>query len=281
MIATSRPIQKSTVSVLITTYAGENADHLKDALNSITTQTEKADEIILVVDGPVDHRQLSVINTLSHDAHNQNFRIIHLPENGGLAHALNHGLAVAHGDYIMRMDSDDIALPDRLEIEKLYLDSHPDIDLVASWSSEFTEINQDSSLKISPTNHDALVSALHWRNVIAHPSIMVRRKNLIDIKGYDETIGLLEDYDLYIRLINKGVKFHCIPKVLLRVRTSIEQRARRGNFTYLANEIRFRYRLFRSGFLSFSQFLVTTGLYTIFRLTGAPLRDRLYASVRS
>jgi len=270
----------TTVSALITTYAGESAEHLQASLNSLIHQTLLPDQIVVVIDGPIDTAQRKVIAHFSTIKTNSQITILDLPQNGGLAKTLNQGLKVCTGDYIMRMDSDDLSLTDRLMIEKSYLDSHPDIDLVASWSSEFIDEAQDLRLKTSPTEHDAIIEALKWRNVIAHPTILVRKSKLDAIGGYRETVGLLEDYDLYVRLIMNGAKFHIIPKILLRVRTTQEQRARRGNFAYFINETKFRYRCFRVGFLSTKEFFLTTGLYALFRLIGTPLRNRLYATVR-
>jgi glycosyltransferase involved in cell wall biosynthesis len=270
----------TTVSALITTYAGESAEHLQASLDSLMHQTLLPDQIVVVIDGPIDTAQRNVIAHFSTIKTNSQITILDLPQNGGLAKALNHGLKACAGDYIMRMDSDDLSLTDRLMIEKSYLDSHPDIDLVASWSSEFIDEAQDLRLKTSPTEHDAIIEALKWRNVIAHPTILVRKSKLDAIGGYREAVGLLEDYDLYVRLIMNGAKFHIIPKILLRVRTTQKQRARRGNFAYFINETKFRYHCFRIGFLSTKEFFLTTGLYALFRLIGTPLRNRLYATVR-
>ena len=271
----------TTVSALITTYKGENPNHLLASLQSLKNQRLPPDQIVLVIDGPIHPAQQDVINHFAALTDGPSFSVIAMPQNGGLAKALNHGLAACTGDYIMRMDSDDISLPDRLALEKRYLDTHPEIDLVASWSSEFIDEDHDLRLKTSPTEHDAIVEALRWRNVIAHPTILIRKTALQNLGGYRETVGLLEDYDLYVRLILAGAKFHIIPKVLLRVRTTREQRARRGNLAYFKNEFRFRYHCLKSGFLNTRQFVLTTCLYGLFRLMGTPLRDRLYAAVRS
>ena len=270
----------TTVSALMTTYAGETAKNLQASLDSLKSQTRPPEQIVLVIDGPIDPAQQKVITNFSGEVRDSQVTIIDLPHNGGLARALNHGLKACKGDYIMRMDSDDLALHDRLMIEKSFLDSHPDIDLVASWSSEFIDEAVDLRLKTSPTEHNAIVEALKWRNVIAHPTILVRKTKLEDIGGYHETVGLLEDYDLYVRLILSGAKFHIIPKILLRVRATHAQRSRRGNFAYFIKETQFRYRCFRAGFLNTKELLLTTGLYALFRLIGTPLRNRLYAAVR-
>jgi glycosyltransferase involved in cell wall biosynthesis len=263
------------------THQGETACNLEASLLSLENQILKPDQIVLVIDGPIDDAQTKLINQFIEKKNDIDFTIISLPKNGGLATALNHGLAACEGDYIMRMDSDDLSLPDRLLLEKSYLDAHPKIDLVATWSSEFYDGDEDLCLKISPTEHDAIVQALRWRNIIAHPSILVRKEALMRIGGYRTTVSLLEDYDLYVRLILKGARFHVIPKVLLRVRTNREQRARRGNLQYFLNECRFRYGCFKSGFLNGRQLVISTALYGIFRLIGTPVRGRLYAMVRS
>ena len=278
MISLPRPTR---VSALMSTHRGECAANLEASLMSLKNQIKKPDQIVLVIDGPVDVEQVSLIRRFKEGNESLDLTIISMPQNGGLAAAMNQGLAACTGDYIMRMDSDDLSLPDRLLIEKSYLDDHPKIDLVATWSSEFNQDDTDLCLKTSPTEHDAIVQALRWRNVIAHPSILIRKDALIRVGGYRTTVNLLEDYDLYVRLILNGARFHVIPKVLLRVRTNQNQRARRGNFRYFIHECRFRYNCFKVGFLNWRQFISTTILYGLFRLIGTPIRGRLYAMVRT
>ena len=271
----------SDVAVLMSTYARDCPDALREALESLYAQTETPDRIVIVIDGEVSGAHHAVIDAYATDGRGPRLTRVALPGNGGLARALNAGLPFCDGRYVMRMDSDDVCLPDRLALQHAYLEAHPDIDLCSSWSSEFVTGGADERIKVSPTEHSALASALRWRNVLAHSAIMVRTEALKRIGGYRAEFGLLEDYDLYVRLLSSGARFHVIPKILLRVRTSLAQRARRGNFTYALKEIRFRRECFRAGFLTFSQFLATAALYAGFRLAGPVLRNRLYALSRS
>ena len=92
---------------------------------------------------------------------------------------------------------------------------------------------------------------------------------------------MLEDYELFVRLVQRGAIFHVIPKALLRFRVTTEQRCRRGGLRYCLNEIRFRFSCLRLGFLNTTEFFVVTLMYVIFRLIGGSFRDRLYAFVRT
>ena len=270
----------SGVCVLMSTYASETADNLRTSLESLYSQTIVPERIVLVIDGAIDHEQETVLSAFSSDPRGPKLTLVRLPQNGGLAAAMNAGLAYCDCPYVMRMDSDDVCLPDRLEHELRYMNENPDIDLVSCWSEEFGEEIPKSQYKVSPTQHDALRQALCWRNVIAHSAILVRTETLREIGGYRADFGLLEDYDLYVRMMTAGAKFHVIPKVMLRVRTSLSQKQRRGNFRYALKEIKFRLNCLRLGFIKTHQFILITTLYTAFRIVTPGLRQRLYALSR-
>ncbi len=273
--------EKNGVNVLMSTHKGENGHNLAEALESLYAQTVTPDRIVLVLDGYVGQDQHDVISFYGADRRGPDLTIVALPSNSGLAHALNAGLAYCDGDFVMRMDSDDICMPDRLALQLAYIKEHPETDLISSWASEFTVGEPTEKMKVSPTEHDALAMALRWRNVIAHSAILIRTSTLTRVGGYRADFGLLEDYDLWVRLMTKGARFHVLPKVLLRIRTSLAQRGRRGNLAYLRNEIRFRSECLRIGFLTRSQFIATLGLYAMFRLAGPMLRNQFYALART
>jgi glycosyltransferase involved in cell wall biosynthesis len=273
--------EKNGVNVLMSTHKGETGHNLAEALESLYAQTLPPDRIVLVLDGFVGQDQHDVIAFYGTDGRGPDLTIVALPSNSGLAHALNAGLAYCDGEFVMRMDSDDICMPDRLALQLAYIKEHPDTDIISSWASEFAVGEPTEKMKVSPTEHDALAMALRWRNVIAHPAILIRASTLSRVGGYRPDFGLLEDYDLWVRLMTKGARFHVLPKVLLRIRTSLAQRGRRGNLAYLRNEIRFRSECLRVGFLTRSQFVATLCLYALFRLAGPMLRNQFYALART
>jgi len=206
---------------------------------------------------------------------------VRLPANVGLAAAMNAGLARCDGDWIMRHDSDDLCTPDRLAVQWDYLRAHPDVDIVSSWSEEFYHDGAAPQLKASPTGHRAVVQALRWRNVLVHPTVLVRAETLRRVGGYRADYGRLEDYDLFVRLAQAGARFHVIPKVLVRVRSSTDQKKRRGGIAYCGSELRFRVACYRSGFLGLWQFLCITPLYLAFRLASGDMKRVLYRLARN
>jgi glycosyltransferase involved in cell wall biosynthesis len=230
----------SDVSVLMATYQSESAAHLSDALESLYNQTECPSRIVLVIDGPIGCDQYDVISHYVTDSRGPELKVVPLAKNYGLAAALNAGIPYCDTAYTMRMDSDDVATSDRLKLQRSYLDSHPDIAMVSSWAHEFSDHDNSGLLKVSPTDHDAVVTTLRWRNVIGHSAVMIRTDRLRSIGGYRSDFGLLEDYDLFVRLISGGEKLHALLKVLIRVHTGPEQEGRRGNLRNLKNEFRFR-----------------------------------------
>jgi glycosyltransferase involved in cell wall biosynthesis len=263
----------------MSTYKKETASNLAAALESLDAQSVLPDELVLVIDGPVGSDQDDVIGEFV--ARSEIFtKLVRLPVNLGLAEAMNAGLDRCSGEFIMRMDSDDICTSDRLEKQLAYADTHPNIDVIASWSEEFFEDGARSQLKVTPTNHDAIIRALRWRNVLQHPTLLIKKEALVRVSGYKAGYGFLEDYDLFVRLALSGAAFHAIPKVLVRIRSSTAQRTRRGGFRYLLNDLRFRTECLRNGFLTKGQFVAVTLMYSVFRLLSGAVRRRVYALAR-
>ena len=128
-----------TISVLMTTYHGERADRLARSLESMFSQTVPADELVLVLDGEVGVDQEVVIAQYSEDRRIHAVKVVRLPINVGLGSALAFGQEHCSGDWIMRMDSDDISVPNRTEMQLAYLREHPDVDLIGGWAEEFFE----------------------------------------------------------------------------------------------------------------------------------------------
>jgi glycosyltransferase involved in cell wall biosynthesis len=272
---------RPTSSVLMSTYARETAENLAASLASIRSQTVAPDQLVLVVDGPVGDDQEAVIADFAEDAGGIQLTLLRLPGNVGLAEAMNAGLALCTGMYTMRMDSDDLCEPDRVEKQLAYAAAHPEVDLVSSWSEEFFDDGSRGMIKASPVSHESVMAALRWRNVLVHPTICVRTATLRGVGGYRSCFGMLEDYDLFVRLAQAGAQFHVIPKVLLRVRSSHDQRVRRGGAKYALHEFRFRMEHYRTGFIGLREFILVTSLYSVFRLVSGRLRGRLYGLARS
>jgi len=270
------------VSILVSTYRSELASRLLSSLESIINQTSAPQEIVLVIDGPIDDTQEEVIQKYLNSENVPKIIIRRLNKNSGLANALNYGLAACSNDIIARMDSDDIAQDDRIEKQYQFLQKHPEIDVVASWQAEFEDddIELITTVKETPPNHQDIVRSLKWRNVVSHPTIMFRKAIVMNNNGYDSSVGLLEDYDLHMRLIKAGARYAAIQEPLVKVRISKSQRSRRGGISYMFREGVFRYRCYKRGNYSFWIFIASFTSNALFRIMPAYIKGILYRFVR-
>ena len=270
-----------TVSVLMTTYHGERADRLARSLESMFSQTVAADELVLVMDGNIGADQEAVVAQYSQDRRIPNFKVVRLPTNVGLGSALSVGLEHCTGTWIMRMDSDDISVQNRTELQLAYVREHPEIDLVGGWAEEFFEDAPGTRLKTAPIDQDHLLRKLRWRNIIVHPSVMLRASTMRRVGGFRGRFAYLEDWDLFVRLALSGAQLVVLPQVLVRVSASQHQAGRRGGWRYAVSDLQFRTFCWRSGFLHFHQYAVSAPAYVGYRLAGSTVRNKLYRFVRT
>lgn len=169
---------------------------LKRAIDSLRTQTYRDIEIILVDDGSDDDTAAIMQAAARDDERIRSATIKH----AGPAAAANHAVGMARGEYIARLDADDIALPDRLARQVAWLDDHPDI---AALGGAIVVIDADerklSTARFALAPDDIRRVALE-RSPIAHPTIMMRRSVFLDVGGYRSAFDTAADYDLWLRI---------------------------------------------------------------------------------
>ncbi len=242
-------------SVLISVYRKEKPEFLKESLQSVFSQTLPADEVILVEDGPLTNELDSVINEF--EQKESTLKVVKLPQNMGLGSALNEGLKFCKNEYVARMDSDDICFPERFEKQISYLKSHPDIDVIGSWTKEFYLDNQGNkvitSLKRFPHSIWENFKYCTKRCPVEHPSVIFKKKSVIDAGGYQHCY-LFEDYHLWARMFVNEAKFYNIQEPLLYFRMSDESFKRRGGYKYAINEYHALKTFKKIGFLTNKEF---------------------------
>lgn len=201
------------ISVIMSIYK-EKKEVLEQAILSIINQTYKNFEFIIVVDNPDNGDAISVLNYYA-DLDDR-IRVIVNKENIGLALSLNVALSKAHGEFIARMDADDIAAINRLEEQYRYLNEN-DLDLIGSFYEQIGENGEIIKIIREPQKDIDIRRILKYRNCIAHPTFFCK-KDLYDcVKGYNN-IAFCEDYLFLLKLKEKKIKFGNCPKVLLRYR---------------------------------------------------------------
>jgi len=268
------------VSILMSTYCGVKAGWLNDSLESICSPVVVPSELILVIDGPVAQDQHDVVDRILRKFNNINFKIIQIECQSGLANAMNTGLLVVTNDLVARMDADDLCCPDRIFLQYEFMSKHHNIDILSGWHSEFEKDAVIDRVKVTPELDIDIKCALEFRNVISHPTIMVRKSCYEATQGYNKNVGLLEDYDLYLRFRHLNFQFHALQVPLVFVRVLADQRRRRGGIAYVIGELRFRFLMFRDNRIGFLGLLVGIFVYPIFRMSPLVVKDFLYTLVR-
>ncbi len=183
---------------------------LKEAVDSILRQTYKRLELIVIDDGSKE----PVIDVL--DIKDDRLKIIRNDENKGIVYSLNRGLEYATGEYIARMDADDISDETRIEIEVDYLENNKDVDVVSTYARTFGIRN---TLYKSETSPEGIRAELLWKNPIIHPTVLMRasliRNDFIKYSMENNS----EDFDLWSRIVYQyNKKIAVIPKPLLQYR---------------------------------------------------------------
>ncbi|NJL73759.1 MAG: glycosyltransferase family 2 protein [Saprospiraceae bacterium] len=185
------------VSVIMPVFNAEN--FLTIAINSILEQTYSNLELILINDCSTDG-SLALMQRYLHDGR---VKLFQNPINEGVIASLNKGLAQAQGKYIARMDGDDIAAPKRIAKQVDYLERHPNCFLLGTNMIEF---NNQRILRYwtTPKNHAHLAIKKLFNAPFAHPTVMMRRQVFEQIAGYDANYPVVEDYQLWVAIMEAG-----------------------------------------------------------------------------
>ncbi|MFA4845408.1 MAG: glycosyltransferase [Patescibacteria group bacterium] len=212
------------LSILMSVWNGER--YLRTAVESLLAQTYQEFELLIVNDASSD-RTSQILHELSQQ--DPRVRIITNKTNLGLTRSLNRALQDIQSDYVARMDADDIALPDRLEKQVAFLESHPDVGIVGT-AYQFIGADNDvigahrRSSRIyggqerhPPTQDAQLRRVLIRYNPFLHSSVMIRKTLLDRVHGYDETYHRAQDYDLWMRL-SPLTRLANLPDVLMQKR---------------------------------------------------------------
>lgn len=224
------------VSVIMGVYNG--ADTLNDAVQSIVDQTMTDWELIICNDCSTDQTKELIRQWAERDS-----RIIYLENsvNMRLAASLNKCIEAASGDYIARMDDDDISYPDRLQAETEFLDNHLEYGFVSGQIDGFDGMHLIENYwhrKERPEKRDFL----HGSQFV-HPAVMFRRECLEKMGGYrtGRSTRRMEDYDLFMRLYAAGYKGYNLQNAVMRYRID----AGKDRYQYRIDEAKVRWRGFR------------------------------------
>lgn len=218
------------VSVLMSVYVKEKPEYLKAAMDSILAQTYPVNEIMLIEDGPLTEELYGVIQNYR-EKYPSLIRVFAFEENRQLGRALAKGVELCSNELVARMDTDDIAMPGRIEKQVAYMNAHPAVHVLGGSIREFNDEGTVDRVKYMPLTQEAVCSYVKVRNPLNHMTVMFRRSAVLEAGNYQH-FPYLEDYSLWSRMLSKGYQIRNIEDILVKARTSMSLVRRRSGWAY-------------------------------------------------
>lgn len=241
-------------SVLMSVYHKEKPEYLKQAIESIQAQTYPTDDFVLVCDGPLNSELDAVITTKQQEM-NGVLKVYRLDKNEGLGNALNAGINHCKNELVARMDSDDVAYPDRCEKQIDVFNTHPEVSICSGIVEEFTtDPEVVDARRVLPETNAKIMEFAKKRNPFNHPCVMYK-KSAVEAAGSYKDFYLLEDYYLWLRMLMAGYQGYNIQEPLLHMRAGSDMYMRRAGLKYARTQARLFKFMKDSGFIGNSQYI--------------------------
>ena len=267
------------LTVLMSVYAGDCLENFLESVTSITsTQSIMPDQLVIVRDGPVTSDLQDVLNGYDSKGNCNGVEVcvLFLEKNVGLAAALNAGLAKCRGDWVVRMDSDDIAHPQRIEVTKNEIETCDDASVVGfSYQIFDTDHKVPYARRVCPARVDSTVVGRFFRTPINHPTIAVSASLFEEVR-YPEDVGRFEDWGLILDAIKKGFVVKNVDIDVLMFRAPLALMARRGGWAYLLEEFAALTKMYRKNLIPLWALLLNLVIRTPSRITPSWLRHLMY-----
>lgn len=250
----------ATLSAILPVYRKNNPAQVKAALDSILAQTRLPDELLVVTDGPVPAELEQVIHNAQFTIQNEKLpvEVAYLPQekNKGLGETLRVAVEKTQCDYVARMDADDICLPERFETQMKCFEEHPEVSVVGGQIVEFdgAETNITGRRRV-PLRHEDIAAYMKSRNAMNHVTTIIRRKDLLAAGNY-QPLNWLEDYYLWVRMLQQGYRFMNVPDDVVLVRAGKAQTDRRGGLDYFYYEKKLFGYMRSQHFISWGRYLL-------------------------
>jgi len=238
-------------TLLMPVYHGDSAGFVREAYRSATTGQElPPTHVVIVVDGPVGKDLDRWVDEVAED---DAVSVIRLPQQNGLANALNVGLKHVTTALVARADADDISVPRRFAVQIPMLEGG--LDVVGSAIAEFDD-DPDKVLAIRTvdTTPETMAARARLSCPLYHPSVAFRRDAVLREGGYP-SLPRMEDYLLWARMIMHGAKLGNSPEVLVHYRVGSGAYARRGGREMARSEARLQRQFLAMGFVTRRQYL--------------------------
>lgn len=265
----------SKYSVLMSLYTKEQPAYLCQAIDSVLNQTVKPDEIVIVQDGPLTEELYAVVEEYVRAAP-ELFHIVKSEKNIGLGLALNLGLKECHNELVARMDTDDIAKPDRCEKQLAVFAEEPELAIVGAYVDEFHDSPEKVvSTRAVPQTHEEIYQFAKKRSAFNHPAVMYRKSKVLEFGGYSD-LRRNQDVDLFGRMLFGGCKARNIGEALLWFRSNDDLAKRRKSWENSKSYIDTIKRFWKMGYASFTDYMIVATAQTVLFLMPVKLQHWVY-----
>src|SRR3990167_3934050 len=228
--------RQAKISVIMSVYNG--MPFLKEATESILKQTYKNFEFIIVDDGSED-KSWEYLKSLK----DKKIKLIKNKRNLGLAASLNKALQRAQGDFIARMDADDVSKPERLTTQMDFMKKNPQVDICGSFVKVIDENGQIIGQIKKPISDKEIKKELFWLPSLLHPTWFAREEVFRKLNGYDKRWDYVEDFEFLTRA--KDYKMANIPKYLMLFRSQKERRSQKTIEKIYKNSLKLRQKILK------------------------------------
>lgn len=241
-------------TVLLNIYAKDKPTWIKQALDSVLTNTVRPTEVVIMVDGPVGKEIQAVLDEVAKD---NTVRVLSHPVNIGRGAALGYAVPKCTYDLIALMDADDVSRKDRFEKQLAAFSSNPDLSIVGG---QIQEVDAESFAPLSkrtvPLTHSEIKQYLKTRMPFNNVTVMFKKAAVLEAGNY-KAFGTVEDYYMWARVMAKGKIAQNVPDVLVDVRVGKEMYNRRSGWNYFhMNKMLFD-EMRKLGLLSFKDYYYT------------------------
>ena len=237
-------------SVLMSLYYKETASNLRECLNSMLSQTVLPSEIVIVKDGPLTDELEATLAEYTAKTPTL-YTFVPLETNMGLGLALAEGMLHCEHELVARMDTDDIAVPDRFEKQLAEFEKDPELDICGSHITEFEgSIDNVVATRTVPLEDAAIKKYQKRRDGLNHVTVMFKKSTVLKAGNYQSCL-LMEDTLLWANMFNAGAKAKNIDESLVYVRIGSDMFERRGGFAYYKKYKLGRKKVRETGFIGF------------------------------
>ncbi len=240
---------KIKFSVLMSLYYKERPEYVRECFESLLNQTVKADEWVIVEDGPLSRELYYLLEKYQND-YPELIKRVPLEKNQGLGLALKEGILHCKNELIARMDTDDIAREDRFEKQLIEFRKNESLDICGSYIYEFEDKKDNIvSRRCVPQTDTDIKKYQKRRSAFNHVTVMYKKTSVIEAGNY-EHCPFMEDDMLWVRMILNKSNCMNIPDYLVYVRVGKNMIQRRGGVKYFIKFYRAKRKIYQLGYIS-------------------------------